>query len=69
MTILKKQMTRPVYMISYLEAQRIFDDGFPSFEDMIAGAKNRFNLPPNAWSEVDRVIRKTQKGKLLTFIK
>lgn len=40
MTILKEQMTRPVNMISYSEAQRIFDDGFPSFEDMIAGAKN-----------------------------
>ena len=58
MTILK----RPVYMISYSEAQRIFDNGFPSFEDMIARAKNRFNLPSYAWKEFDSVIRKTTKG-------
>lgn len=46
----------PDFVLSRDEADRIFSSGFPSFEEMIEGAKKRFDLPLEAWSDYDKAI-------------
>lgn len=43
-------------IISRKEAERIYNSGFPTFKEMIDGAKERFDLPTNAWHHFDEVI-------------
>jgi len=43
-------------VMSRKEAERIFNSGFPTFEEMIEGAKKRFNLPLETWAGFDDVI-------------
>ncbi len=43
-------------ILSRKEAERIYNSGFPTFEEMIDGAKKRFDLPKNAWHHFDEVI-------------
>lgn len=38
------------------EAELVFNSGFPSFEEMIEGAKIRFNLSIDAWHDFDVAI-------------
>lgn len=44
------------YIMSRAQAERIFKSGFPTFEEMIEGAKDRFRLPLEAWADFDAVI-------------
>ena len=46
-----------------LEAEKKFNEGFPSFEEMIEGAKSRFSLPKDAWADFDAVIKKRADHK------
>ena len=47
--------------ISRKEAERILGPEFPSFEEMIEGAKKRFDLPEEAWAIYDEAIAKNAK--------
>lgn len=48
----------PDAVLSLKEAERIYNTGFPAFEEMIDGAKKRFDIPLDAWSDFDKVIAK-----------
>lgn len=43
-------------ILSRKEVERIYKSGFPTFKEMIDGAKDRFDLPKNAWHHFDEVI-------------
>ena len=43
-------------IISRKEAERIYNSGFPTFKEMIDGAKERFDMPTNAWHHFDEAI-------------
>lgn len=47
----------PDVVLSHKEADELFNAGFPSFTEMIDGAKKRFDVPLNAWDKFDEVIQ------------
>lgn len=52
----KRIFLKNPYIMSRFQAERIFRAGFPTFEEMIEGAKDRFGLPVEAWADFNMVI-------------
>lgn len=50
------------HILSEAEAEKL-SLGFPIFEEMIDGAKKRFSLSPNAWSNFDEIIEAKSKNQ------
>lgn len=46
----------PGFVLSRNEAERIYNSGFPSFEEMISSAKKRFDIPLCVWSGFNKAI-------------
>ncbi|MGE5494655.1 MAG: hypothetical protein ACM3S4_05080 [Burkholderiales bacterium] len=46
----------PDVVLSRKETEQIYNSGFPTFEEMVDGAKKRFDIPLDAWSDFDKVI-------------
>lgn len=49
------------YTLSRTDAAKIFDAGFPTFEEMIAAAKSRTNAPAEDWKYFDEIIAKRRR--------
>ena len=59
---------KPDVVLSLKEAEKIVDSGFPSFMEMIEGAKERFDVPLNAWDKFDEAIQSKDKKSHCNFI-
>lgn len=63
----KRIFLKNPYIMPRSQAERIFRTGFPAFEEMIEGAKERFSFPIEAWADFDEVIAaraKKEKGSV-----
>ncbi len=49
--------------LSEAEAECVFNTGFPTFDKMVKGAKKRFDMPPEAWADFDKVIAERASTK------
>ena len=58
----------PNVVLSRKEADEVFNAGFPAFSEMIGGAKERFDLPLNAWDKFDEVIQSNENKSHRSFI-
>ena len=58
----------PNVILSRKEADEVFNAGFPAFSEMIGGAKERFDLPLNAWDKFDEVIQSKENKSHRSFI-
>ena len=53
----------PDVVLSRKEAGKVFDSGFPTFTEMIDGAKERFDVPQNTWDKFDEAIQSLKDNK------
>lgn len=58
----------PDVVLSRKEADELVNAGFPSFTEMIDGAKERFDLPLNAWDKFDEAIQSKDNKSDRSFI-
>lgn len=58
----------PDVVLSRKEADELVNAGFPSFTEMIDGAKERFDLPLNAWDKFDEAIQSKDNKSHRSFI-
>ena len=54
---------RPNKILSWSEASRIFNSGFPTIEETIVAAKARYQLPSEAWLDFEAAIIKHRAMK------
>ena len=58
----------PNVILSRKEADEVFNAGFPTFTEMINGAKDRFNVSLNTWDKFDEVIQSKDKKSQNSFL-
>lgn len=53
-------------VLSRAESERIYNSGFPTFKEMIDGAKASFDVPLSEWTAFDEVIKERASKNVFT---